>query len=173
MKIILAEKKAEILQTIEKIAFPKIIPDLDVQFDTYFAGFDGKASVEKVYSFISKILNENDLILGLDWKWSVQDELELLKTQVNNFNYELSSYEVDQDYKVTGKLVVNGKEYELASLSEYDFFELVNRILYDIDFDKRILIIEGGTGDTLFYCYVLKENYDDLLLNEFLPYVCG
>jgi len=170
MKINITEKKGEIIETIEKLTQPLVIENVEERLDKHFKGFGGKADVEKIYSFIFDLLYENELVNAVDWKWRIQDELSAIKAKVDNFEYEIVKIDEDDDFKVTGLIKVNDKEYELAACSEYEFFSEINEILEDINSPKKVLIIEGLTGDTLYCCIIEEANYYDLTDSEFLPF---
>jgi hypothetical protein len=173
MKINTNENKEQILETISKFSSKINLQNVEEEYEKHFRGFGGKADIEKVYAFIFDILYENNLVNAVDWKWRIQDELSTIKNSVSNFNYEIKDLIETDDFEISCTLVVNNRNYELNKLNVYEFFDEINDVLDTINSDKRILIVEGNTGDTLFYSVVEKNKYYDLSDSEYLPFVCS
>lgn len=170
MKINTQEKKEDILSTIRMFIDHADFNEIEERLEKHFKGFGYEATIENVYQFIFDILYENDLVYAVDWKWSLEDELGMLKLKIDDFEPELLESNEEEDFKVTANIKVKDKEYSLVDCSEYDFFDEINMILRDIKSPKRVFILEGLTGDTLYYTVVNEQSYYDLCDSNYLPH---
>lgn len=167
----LDEIKFQVLNTINKLTEPFVINDIETSIENFFKDIDEDSDIEKIYTFIFDQLYENNLIYAVDWKWDIAELLENIRSKIPDFDYEIIEMSQDDEFRASGIIRVNGKEYELVKSTEYEFFLEINNILEEIGDLKRVLIVEGGTGDTLFYSIVLASNFSFLSNNDFLPYV--